>query len=275
MASRRLREALPVLATTLKKPKASKARRQARHLTRALGGVREMDVTLTLLDELAASDDFSRTALQDVRMQVIAERDTRREAMLARLSDIDSDKLNRRLHGIADALALKPDDTWRQTLATRLLNRGKRLAAAIDEAGPLYAPEHLHRVRIAVKKLRYGLEVAADAGIGGAAALVRTLKRTQETLGRLHDLQVLQTYVAAAQGTPTGRSVPHAGLAAIAGKIEEQCRLLHGRYVAAVPALLDVTATVRTDIVSRLTRRRARPLKMSLRRTRKAAEQGR
>ena len=57
VASRRLREAIPVLATGLKGSRAGKASRKVRRLTRALGTVRELDVTLQLLDELAAVAD--------------------------------------------------------------------------------------------------------------------------------------------------------------------------------------------------------------------------
>ena len=46
VASRRLREAVPVLAAGLKHSKAGKASRKIRRLTRALGTVRELDVTL-------------------------------------------------------------------------------------------------------------------------------------------------------------------------------------------------------------------------------------
>ena len=60
VASRRLREAVPVLAGTLKNSKAGKATRKIRRLTQALGCVQELDVTLHLLDELAASDGLSR-----------------------------------------------------------------------------------------------------------------------------------------------------------------------------------------------------------------------
>ena len=70
----------------------------------------------------------------------------------------------------------------------------------------MYAPERLHAVRIAAKKLRYGLELAADSGLKQAAPHVRTIKRAQDMLGKLHDLQVLQTHVAAVQAEPrTGR----------------------------------------------------------------------
>ena len=98
--------------------------------------------------------------------------------------------------------------------------------------------------------------------------MVRALKRSQEMLGRLNDLQVLQTHVAAVQAAPIGRSVPHQGLAAIAGRIEEECRRIHGRYVAQADALRELTAAVPSTVVPRLARR-TRPLKMGLRRARK------
>ncbi len=79
-------------------------------------------------------------------------------------------------------------------------------------AGHMYSPEQLHQVRIAAKKLRYAMELAFDAGVKSAAAPVRTVKRAQDTLGRLHDLQVLQAHVAAVQAEPSGRSLPDGGL---------------------------------------------------------------
>jgi CHAD domain-containing protein len=270
VASRRLRETVPVLAGELKGSKAGKAVRKLRKLTRALGSVRELDVSTALIAELAARDNLNRAALQDVRLHVEEERKARRAAMLEQLRDVDAAKLERRLGSVRRSLLASETLTWRQRLAARLLKRAKRLAVQVDAAGPLYAPEHLHQVRIAVKKLRYGLELAGESGVAPARAAVRELKRAQENLGRLHDLQVLQTYVARAQLLATGRQPLHEALAAIAGRIEEECRVLHGRYVAAAPRLREVAATVRSEIVPRLTLR-TRPLKMSLRRARKAA----
>ena len=102
---------------------------------------------------------------------------------------------------------------------------------AIAAAGHMYAPEPLHQVRIAAKKLRYALELAEDAGIKSASAPVRAVKRVQDTLGRLHDLQVLQTHVAAVQAS-RDRSLPDGGLAIVSRALEDECRHLHARYVA-------------------------------------------
>jgi CHAD domain-containing protein len=79
VTSRRLREAVPVLAIGLKGSKAGKARRKIRRLTRALGTVRELDVTMQLLDELARSPQVSRTAVADVRARVVKARASRRK----------------------------------------------------------------------------------------------------------------------------------------------------------------------------------------------------
>ena len=43
--------------------------------------------------------------------------------------------------------------------STRVARRAASLKAAIDEAGAVYLPERLHAVRIAVKKLRYAVEL--------------------------------------------------------------------------------------------------------------------
>ena len=57
----------------------------------------------------------------------------------------------------------------------------------------MYAAEQLHAVRIDTKKLRYALELIADARIAAVRPLVNTLKRAQDTLGKLHDLLVSQS----------------------------------------------------------------------------------
>ena len=268
VATRRLREAVPVLTAGVKGAKADKAQRKIRRLTRALGTVRELDVTLKVLDELAARPQIPRSAVDDVRAHVIASRDERRTVMLERLEGVNSEKLGRRLHSVAAALDVANLEAWRDVLATRLMKRSKRFRAAIEAAGHMYAPERLHQVRIAAKKLRYALELAEDSGIAVAHPIVRALKRIQDTLGRLHDLHVLQHHVAEVQARPQVRhGATPAGLEAMARGIEAECRHLHARYLAAAPALIELSDVCRATVVPRLAnpmRRLRRPLKMSL-----------
>jgi len=267
VTTRRLREAVPVLATGLSGSKAGKAQKKIRRLTRALGCVRELDVTIHLLDELARSPNVPRDAVEDVRARVVKERDDKRKTMIERLDGVNTEKLDRRLASVWAALDQAASEPWRKALAERLMRRSRRLTLAMNEAGQMYAPERLHAVRIAAKKLRYGLELAANSGVKQAAPHVRTIKRAQEMLGKLHDLQVLQVHVAAVQAEPrTGRPQSRAALENLARHIEDQCRHLHGRYIASASVLRDAALAVRKVVVPQLAHpsRRARSIKMAL-----------
>ncbi len=267
VTSRRLREAVPVLAAGLKGTKAGKATRQIRRLTRALGPVREMDVTLALLDELASTPEVPRTAVEDVRGYVARERDARRGVMLKRIDRVNLEKLSRRLESVQAAVNEATEDPWRRALAARLLQQSKYLEGAIKAAGHMYSPQGLHEVRIAAKKLRYGLELADAGGVRHAAPHVRTIRRAQELLGRLHDLHMLQTYIAAAQiGRESARAEARAALSALSLYVEEQCRRLHGKYLSTSSSLHVVPGAVSKTIVPQLAQesKRRSPLKMVL-----------
>lgn len=274
VASRRLREALPVLSAGLPHSKAGKAQRKIRRLTQALGAVRELDVTLHLVDEMSEKPGVPRPALAEVRALVIEDRERRREVMLQRLKSVDTDKLTHRLAAVRQALLHPgPGHTWRAALALRIVKRARRLDKAIDHAGQIYAPEPLHQVRIAAKKLRYSLELADESGAAPCGETLRVIKRIQDALGRLHDLQVLLHHVAAVGAAPRGRrSTPDAGLAVLSRQIEDECRHLHGRYVSQLPRLRDAVEAARRDVPLRLTRRRStRAIKMDLAAKRRAA----
>lgn len=275
VATRRLREAVPVLSIDLKHSKAGKARRKIRRLTRALGTVRELDVTLQLIGELMQGSDLPRPALEEVRRHVVEERDKRRSVMLTRLEAVDVEKLRRRLHSVVEALEGSTDERWRQVLSARLVKRARRLKTAVANAGHMYAPERLHEVRIAAKKLRYGVELAADGGLRSAVPLVVRLKRVQDLLGRLHDMQVLQVHIAAVQaGAGANGEGMHQALDLMATHVESKCRHLHARYVMGVNTILEICETVLTRVVADASRSRVRrALKMPLNRpaTAKAA----
>jgi CHAD domain-containing protein len=173
VASRRLREAVPVLSEGLHGSKAGKAQRKIRKLTQALGTVRELDVALGLIDELDARQEVPKAALADVRAHVMSEREDRRRVMHERLEDVNREKLERRLQSVRDALAApSPDHAWRSALAHRLVTGARRLDHAITKAGQIYAPEALHQVRIASKKLRYALEIANECRMPSAGCTI-------------------------------------------------------------------------------------------------------
>ena len=77
--------------------------------------------------------------------------------------------------------------------------------------------EEVHRVRIAVKRLRYLLEPVAR-GNRRAGALIRQLKEAQDLLGEHHDMHVLSSEVASLRGDLSSSAFPgvEPGLANVA-----------------------------------------------------------
>lgn len=223
-----------------------------------------MAVALGILDEAARRPGIPRAALEDVRVHVVAERDRGRARTEERLGRINRGKLARRIEALGAAAAGPEVPDWREALASRITRRATRLGAAIDAAGRIYAPERLHDVRIAAKKLRYALELAADVRIGGVRPLVEILKRAQDTLGRLHDLQIIQGHVAAVQASAPARVGAHdGGLDVIADVLEEDCRHLHARYSKHLPSLVALVSACRSGFpVPRPAAARRRPLTM-------------
>ena len=269
VASRRLREAVPVVAAGLPGVRRRKVTRRLRAITRALGGVREIDVSLDALGEEARATQGDAAALDAVRARLRGIRQARRGPMLAATAAIDVPKLVGRVRRMAEFAADPAHEAvWRGRLAARLTRRAEALAEAVRAAGALYVPERLHRARIAAKKLRYTLELAGEAGAAGTKPLVRTLKRTQDTLGRLHDLQVLGRHVAALEAEPEGaRVVPAEALAPLARTLDAECRARHARYVAGGAGLLAVCAAVKATIapgIAPAAGARPAPLRMTL-----------
>jgi CHAD domain-containing protein len=133
--------------------------------------------------------------------------------------------------------------SWRWALDARVANRARRLATAIEDAGAVYLHERLHAVRIAVKKLRYSLELAADAAGHSGGADLRVLRRNQDLLGRMHDVQVLLDRVRQTQAslTPPNLNVWR-DLNALMASLEDDCRRLHARYMHGREALAAVAA---------------------------------
>ena len=242
VASRRLRESLPSAGRGTATAKG--ARRSFREITRALGPVRELDVALGHLEDGLEGARIPRIAIERVRAHVLAERERRRERMLARLERVDVDTAINRVERLAKSAAASVTPVRAEMALVRVRARARALATEIDKAGTLYDPNRLHNVRIAAKKLRYAAEVAAASGAQLAGDL-RLLKRAQESLGVMHDYQVLLEHVAAVSDrTPKG-APGAAGLKAMAAAYDRECRKLHAIYLKMAPSLAAAASRLR------------------------------
>ena len=273
VASRRIREALPIVGAGASAAKVKKLSRKMRTLTRSLGPIRELDVELHLLENTSGIPGVPDRVIEIVRREVASRRQALRDELTGDGPVTDLKKLLKKLERVAERRPkgqthkakrkLKAgQDTrnaevefgaqWRGVLAARLVRRARSLAGALEDAGALYVPERLHVVRISIKKLRYALEIAGDVGVKSAAALVKVLKRHQERLGHMHDLQVLLKHVRETEASPgVGSRVND--LASYAESLDRQCRRLHAGFVERRAEVASVVKDVRHQVVPSLT----------------------
>jgi CHAD domain-containing protein len=259
VASRRIRAALPFLAEEVPRARLEKAAKRTRRITRALGSVRELDVALQTLDEFEAAGPEHRAALELVRQAIAGRRGAMRARLMNRLGEIKPERMIQKLTDRLDGRnGRAPGREWRGELARAVDLRTRRLRKAIQHAGSLYLPDRLHAVRVGLKKLRYTLELAHETGAASTKTLLGVLKQGQETLGRVHDIEVFLHFVRSVRtgAEGRGRDVAH-HLDTLTASLERECRTMHGRYSSMQPRLLAVCDRTIDQIVPRV--QRARP----------------
>jgi CHAD domain-containing protein len=243
VATRRLRAALPLVAPGRKTEKLT---RSVRKLTQALGPVRELDVALLILNEFEDSADVPRPAVQRLRAAIGEERRQVHAELQRLLEGFDLGKLRKRAVSAArkqeEKTSKRVRDPKRAAKARiRARQRAEQLALAIENAAALYLPDRLHEVRIAVKKLRYTLELEQSFTASRATARLRTLKNAQDLLGRMHDLEVLIARTRNIQSSPGASTLKvSADLDRLVRRLENECRQLHGHYMASRKDLLSL-----------------------------------
>jgi len=200
VSSRRLRELLPVLRLDGRMTR--KLDRRLRRVTRRLGTVRDLDVLMDLIGELQRDRRYSKNALRSLQTAVEEKQQAARDALNGKLSSQKLQKITRALKRAAKHVDGGDGET-NQAVKHRLLKttvwviearaarRATRVQQAIEAAGTVYVPAPLHQVRIALKKLRFALELSAEVKNAGASREITVLRNAQGLLGRLHDLEVL------------------------------------------------------------------------------------
>jgi len=257
IATRRLREALPLVVAGARRRKLD---RKVRRLTRALGPVRELDVGLQTVDALSAAGEAPRAAIARLKQVIRQERDRLHVVMCREVARVDLDKLRRRVAAGHKRVTAGHKKELAPTRAReRAARRATRLHGAIEDAGSMYLPDRLHDVRIAVKKLRYVMEVTLQLSGSRAGARIRRLKEAQDLLGRMHDLEVLIARVRAVQGSPKAPNLRlSSDLDRLVRRLETECRQLHGHYMARRRNLMAICDHIAASLLAQGRRARSR-----------------
>ena len=257
VASRRLREAVPVLVADLKGTKSRKTLSKIRQLTKALGTVRELDVTLQLLDELVAAEKLPRPALESVRGRVVSEREERRAVMLKRLEQGQPGK------------AIGGSKPSMPSCRRRPPRPGAMRSARASSTAPKRSPWRWRRPGTCTRRSSYikcasrprssgmrsswpRMPVSGPRPHGFAPSSARRTRSAVSTIYRCCRPTLRQS-----QATPGDQSLPDGGLDVVSRALEDECRHLHARYVAGMPKLADVVEATRKVVVPELAHPRA------------------
>jgi CHAD domain-containing protein len=242
VATRRLRELLPVLQ--LHGPSAEKLNAKLRRLVRRIELVRQSDALLSLLDAGVERERRGRVAAARVRDNLEQQAKRARTELFRKKVGHDVRRVASRLADQLEALRTKGESRphtrdlqW--AVRARVARRAADLKLAMQAAGAVYLASRLDDVRTALRKLRFGAELAAEATPGVAPADVRMLVRAHRLLAELDDLQSLVDRIRHVQSTlATPDLKAWRDLDALVISLENRCRGLHARYVRERTALL-------------------------------------
>jgi len=226
VALRRLRVALASFDEKFRAPPMEALRMRAQILAQGLAPARDLDVFMDELFEPAARANGSVEAFAVLRERAGA---ARREAWADAVREVSGLAFRTFLHDLGEAVDEK---LWCDGLrglvafeqpATDLANRvlGHRLKAAKKRARQLESLNEAerHRLRIALKKLRYTAEFFAPLYPADAVApFIKRLSQMQDILGLLQDVAVARKTLAhLIEEPPEERRGPRADLSFAAG----------------------------------------------------------
>jgi CHAD domain-containing protein len=198
VASRRLREALEIFQFCFLPKIYDRLYERTRRVTRALGHARNADVAVAYFSGLLpdSGDLLEQVALQDMLRRLAKQQKRQRAAMQSELDKVKPATMPSRFEKAFDMPGQNSSNRLRGprtalTLARRLFAQRLRdvfachraIAGEDDVAG-------LHKLRIAVKKLRYAIETLDFAAGENAKENLRFFKKLQTVLGDLHDCDV-------------------------------------------------------------------------------------
>jgi len=197
VASRRLREGIALFTDCFRKKQLRPLRRELKTLTNILGAIRNSDEAILFFTSLQQKvDEPATVAIQGMIETLQKEREKQRRTLKRDLKNLDPGALLGRM----DEMRNKPrifnpaaQELFKPvgvTLLAAIAARGDVLRELLPSALLADNITAQHRLRIAVKRFRYRLEFLAPLASPDYKQFYTGVKKFQEVLGRMHDLDV-------------------------------------------------------------------------------------
>lgn len=195
VALRRLRVWLLLTAELTEEARFRSLEEQCRRLQKALGPLRDLDITMLNLRQLAASPEDSRVPLSitsiETRLREHWEREREKaQRALDRYWPIVAKEIARALRSVAHFPIRRKD--IRRVAGEMIEEWKKKIRRRWKKADPEDV-DAMHRLRIAVRRLRYIYEFLVPLYEKQAAKRAEMCKKVQDILGDIHDLDVIRT----------------------------------------------------------------------------------
>lgn len=205
VATRRLRASLQIVETAFEPKMIKRFRKELRRIAQALGTVRDQDVLLEHVRDYQAGLPEEEQLTMLPLLDAISERRAKARARL--LEELEAKRYTKFICAFAVFVTTPNADTAPPQVAGlpprvrdgagSLIWRRYEELRAFDAVLPDAPDEMIHNARIAGKRLRYTLELFAEAFGSQADALIEPFVGLQDTLGALQDDVVAQDLVGA------------------------------------------------------------------------------
>jgi len=220
VATRRMRAAMRLFESALPARALAAQRRHLERTAHALGAVRDLDVMLLALPRLAAKLPSGLSADLAPLLALLGALDARARAHL--------------VAWLASPVRLRGEERFDAFLAPAPTSLRGAAARPLGEVAPLFVADaservfkrgeklkkdapvrDLHRLRLALKHLRYTIEALDDVLEHELDGMLERMVHLQDVLGRFNDACVASANLAAWIDTPSGRRLPRRTLLAV------------------------------------------------------------
>jgi CHAD domain-containing protein len=200
--------------------------RDLRWLGGATSEVRDLDVLIGHLRDLAPSLEPDQAEAEEIVAALEQERERAREGLVAAIQADRYGDVMRRFSVTVPTLHASNGNASLARLARKELDR---LRAAYEDLGPDAGDDELHEVRIRAKHARYAAELAATTAGARFEVLAEALAGVQDVIGSHQDAVVAERRV---------RELATEGSRLAAGRIVEHERQLRRDARAALPGAM-------------------------------------
>jgi CHAD domain-containing protein len=217
------------------------SRRLTRRVDRILdrlGPLRDLGVELDMLSKLRPNP--SGPAISLLRKRLGREHTQMARKLRRRLRREDGGRLKDDVRRLLKSSCRAKPSLSASAIQRAAFDRSREAHAHLRECRLAVNPTDLdtvHRMRIALKKFRYLMEVLSPLAPNIGEKELESLHKLQTTMGDLHDLEVLSTTIAHHVEKLAPESA--ARLAPIQGKVEERHSAMLSSFLKAVDPILD------------------------------------